>query len=424
MLKIYKDTFYKLLYVACVTVIFLNIYELTFLVWSFTAFVTLSNKYSFTILKYLFCFGAIFMIAFIVSFFKNESIYNFFRDIAYLLKPILGLLVGYQIAKRIKIGHLSLIVYTGVIIASTHLIIVLLTFIKFHTITVNILREYCGYFSDYEIYVLLILLFYKKFNVNYSKKTLYIFIAILSLSSFLYLSRTNFIQFIILFIALKGYFVLNKKSLVIIFTFLVFVFSGYAAIYYSNPQRTGKGIEAFLYKIKIAPLEPFKTKINKDDWKDFNDNYRSYENILTFKQVTYEGDSTILFGKGLGSTINLGRKVWSNDGAYIQYIPILHNGFATIFLKSGVIGVLLLLLFIYLLLKQRKSENQLIQSINFLLTGSAIFLIVSNWVFMGLYLKLDNKSILIGFLLCYREILIKRENALSTTSHNLIDEKN
>ena len=423
MLKIYKDTFYKLLYVACVTVIFLNIYELTFLVWSFTAIVTLSNKYSFTILKYIFCFGAIFMIAFIVSFFNDESIYNFFRDIAYLLKPILGLLVGYQIAKKINIGHLSIIIYTGVIIAASHLLIVFFTFLKFHTITVNILREYCGYFSDYEIYVLLILLFYKKFNVNYSKKTLYIFIAILSFSSFLYLSRTNFIQFIILFIAIKGYFVLNKKSMAIIFSFLIVVFSGYAAIYYSKPQRTGKGIEAFLYKIKIAPLEPFKTKINKDDWKDFNDNYRSYENILTFKQVTYEGDSTILFGKGLGSTINLGREVWSNDGAYIQYIPILHNGFATIFLKSGLIGVLLLLLFIYLLLKQKKSENQLIQSINFLLIGSAIFLIVSNWVFMGLYLKLDNKSILIGFLLCYREILIKRENELSTTSHNLIDEK-
>lgn len=423
MLKIYKDTFYKLLYVACVTVIFLNIYELTFLVWSLTAILTLSNKYSFTILRYIFCFGAIFMIAFIVSFFNDESIYNFFRDIAYLLKPILGLLVGYQIAKKINIGHLSLIIYTGVIIAASHLLIVFFTFLKFHTITVNILREYCGYFSDYEIYVLLILLFYKKFNVNYSKKTLYICIAILSLSSFLYLSRTNFIQFIILFIAIKGYFVLNKKSLAIIFSFLIVVFSGYAAIYYSNPQRTGKGIEAFLYKIKIAPLEPFKTKINKDDWKDFNDNYRSYENILTFKQVTYEGDSTILFGKGLGSTINLGREVWSNDGAYIQYIPILHNGFATIFLKSGLIGVLLLLLFIYLLLKQKKSENQLIQSINFLLIGSAIFLIVSNWVFMGLYLKLDNKSILIGFLLCYREILIKRENELSTTSHNLIDEK-
>ncbi|HCQ12498.1 hypothetical protein [Flavobacterium sp.] len=423
MLKIYKDTFYKLLYVACVTVIFLNIYELTFLVWSLTAIITLSNKYSFTILKYIFCFGAIFMIAFMVSFFNDESTYNFFRDIAYLLKPILGLLVGYQIAKKINIGHLSLIIYTGVIIAASHLLIVFFTFLKFHTITVNILREYCGYFSDYEIYVLLILLFYKKFNVNYSKKTLYIFIAILSLSSFLYLSRTNFIQFIILFIAIKGYFVLNKKSLAIIFSFLIVVFSGYAAIYYSNPQRTGKGIEAFLYKIKIAPLEPFKTKINKDDWKDFNDNYRSYENILTFKQVTYEGDSTILFGKGLGSTINLGREVWSNDGAYIQYIPILHNGFATIFLKSGLIGVLLLLLFIYLLLKHKKSENQLIQSINFLLIGSAIFLIVSNWVFMGLYLKLDNKSILIGFLLCYREILIKRENELSTTSHNLIDEK-
>ena len=41
--------------------------------------------------------------------------------------------------------------------------------------------------------------------------------------------------------------------------------------------------------------------------------------------------------------------------------------------------------------------------------GTAIFLIISNWVFMGVYLKLDNKSVLIGFLICFREIIIKKD---------------
>jgi hypothetical protein len=211
-------------------------------------------------------------------------------------------------------------------------------------------------------------------------------------------------------VAIKGYFVINKKSITVMSSVILFVVLGYTAVYQANPQRSGKGIEAFFYKIKNAPIEPFKTKINKDDWKDFNDNYRSYENILTVKQVSDDGTQPVLFGKGLGSTINLGREIWTNDGELIQYIPILHNGFATVFLKSGIFGVLFLIIFMVLLGKHKKSNLISVQNINLLLIGSAVFLIVSNWVFMGLYLKLDNKSILLGFMICYREFLIKNEN--------------
>jgi hypothetical protein len=209
---------------------------------------------------------------------------------------------------------------------------------------------------------------------------------------------------------MKGYFVLTRKSLTIVSSVVLFVIAGYSAVYISNPKRSGKGIEAFFYKIKNAPIEPFKTKINKDDWKDFNDNYRSYENILTIKQVSSQGISAIFFGNGLGATINLGRQIWTNDGEFIQYIPILHNGFATVFLKSGLLGLLFLFTFIYLLGIPVKSNLLSIQNLNYLLIGSAIFLIFSNWVFMGVYLKLDNKSILLGFIICYREYLLKSNN--------------
>lgn len=405
-----NNVLYQLLFALCVLIPFVNIYELTFLVWFLTFAITISNRYSIRIVKYITCFSVILATAFVVSFFTNESTYNFFRDIAYLLKPIIGLLVGYQLYKKCQNKFFTTVIYTGLLISSIHLLIVLITFIRFHAITVNLLREYCGYHSDYEVYILVLLLFYKKFEINWSKKKVHTFIAIVSLSSFLYLSRTNFIQLIILFIAMKGYFVLNKKSVTIIASVVLFVVVGYTAVYQSNPQRSGKGIEAFLYKIKNAPIEPFKTKIDKDNWKDFNDNYRSYENILTVKQVSSQGTSAVLFGKGLGATINLGREIWTNDGEFIQYIPILHNGFATVFLKSGIFGLLFLLIFMYLLGKPVKSNLVSVQNLNFILVGTAIFLIVSNWVFMGLYLKLDNKSILLGFIICYREFLLKNNN--------------
>lgn len=409
-----KITIYQYLYAICILVPFINNYELTFLVWFSTAFITISSRYSLSIIKYILCFLVILLTAFITSFFNAESTYNFFRDIAYLLKPIIGLLVGYQLYKKCQGKFFSTVVYTGIFLSAAHLVIVLITFLRFNTISVNLLRAYCGFHSDYEVYVLVILLFYKKFQLNWSSKTVYFFIFLVSASSFLYLSRTNLIQLIVLYVAMKGYFVINKKSITVISSVILCVVLGYTAVYQANPQRSGKGIEAFLYKIKNAPIEAFKTKINKDDWKDFNDNYRSYENILTVKQVSADGTQTVLFGKGLGSTINLGREIWTNDGELIQYIPILHNGFATIFLKSGIFGVLFLVIFMILLGKHKKSNIILVQNINLLLVGSAVFLIVSNWVFMGLYLKLDNKSILLGFMICYREILMKNENLQKT----------
>lgn len=406
-----NSAIYQLLFAICILVPIINIYELTFFVWFSTALISISNRYSLGIIKYIACFSVILLTAFIASFFNAESTYNFFRDIAYLLKPIIGLLVGYQLYKKCQGKFFSTVIYTGVFLSIIHLVIVLITFVRFNTISVNLLREYCGYHSDYEVYVLVILLFYKKLQINWSSKTIYFFIFLVSASSFLYLSRTNFIQLIVLYVAMKGYFVINKRSITVMSSVILFVLLGYTAIYQANPQRSGKGIEAFLYKIKIAPIEPFKTKINKDNWKDFNDNYRSYENILTVKQVSDDGTSAVLFGKGLGATINLGREIWTNDGELIQYIPILHNGFATVFLKSGIFGVLFLILFMILLGKPKESKLISVQNINLLLIGSAFFLIVSNWVFMGLYLKLDNKSILLGFMICYREFLIKNENS-------------
>ncbi|HEU4495523.1 MAG TPA: hypothetical protein VFR70_00570 [Flavobacterium sp.] len=208
---------------------------------------------------------------------------------------------------------------------------------------------------------------------------------------------------------MKGYFKITKKAVIFLSVAVIAVFIGYTAIYFSNPSRSGKGIEAFLFKIKNAPIEAFKTRVNSNDWKDFNDNYRSYENIVTIRQVSSQGIFAILFGEGMGSRINLGRQIMTTDGTKVQYIPILHNGFATVFLKSGLFGIFFLVLFLFLLAKHNKSDIPEVKSINLLLVGTSIFLIVSNWVFMGLYLKLDNKSVLIGLLVCCRELLIKQK---------------
>jgi hypothetical protein len=401
---------YQLLFALCVAVPYLNMFELTFAVWALSAVLTLSNKYSMTLFRYVACFAAILGIAIVVMFFKSYYLYYIIRDITYMVKPIIGLILGYQLCKKNTAQAFDTIVITGFLIAVIHIIVLLLAIVLHHAFTLNELRFYGGYFSDFEVYAFIILLFHERFKLAFKKNTLLLLTVIVGVSWISYFARTNFIQFVILFMALKGYFRITRRSLTVIASLVVFVLVGYSAILSVNPRRNGPGIEALLYKIKIAPTEPFKTKINVDDWKDFNDNYRSYENIHTVRQMRGHGADAVVFGEGLGSRVDLKKKVFLGD-MYLRFISILHNGYMTVFLKSGLIGVFIYLYWIVLLFKQKRSKLPVINTINLLMIGTGIFLIFSNWVFMGVYNLLDNKSLLIGFILCYSETIIRRETA-------------
>ena len=222
----------------------------------------------------------------------------------------------------------------------------------------------------------------------------------------MYLARTNFIQFFILLIAMRGFLKINVKSITILTSIILLCIIGYSTVLYINPKRNGEGLEAFLYKIKVAPIEPFKTKIKRDDWKDFNDNYRSYENIMTIRQMTHDGTEALFLGKGLGSQIDLRQKLMLGDKE-LRFISILHNGFMTVLLKSGLLGVIFFIISIYFLFIQKKSQIPLVKSLNLLMLGSGVYMIISCWVFMGYYFAADTKSMFFGMIICYREFVLK-----------------
>lgn len=401
-LSISKNILYQIIFALCIAVPYLNNYELTFLVWTATMILTLRKSYSKQLLIQVSLFTIILVVAFFSSFFHDFTNYDYIRDITYLAKPILGLLIGYQLCRNNLKNPIKTVIYTGVLLAIIHLTIVFygIVFVGFRNI--HQIRSYAGYFSDFEIYAIILILFCEKFGIQFSKKMKLIFISVLLISSVFYLSRTNFIQFGILFLAMKGYFVPNKRNLSVLFTLLFAGLLCYSAIVFYNPKRNGKGIEAFLYKVKIAPTEPFKTKINTEDYKDFNDNYRSVENINTYRQVENDGVFTVIFGKGLGSKVDLKKDVWLDD-TLLRHISILHNGFMTVYLKSGILGVFLLFLSIFILFRKQATTVPELTNLNYLITGTALFLFISYWVFMGFYFKADTKAILLGLIFALSE---------------------
>jgi hypothetical protein len=408
-LIIKTNTLYQILLALCLAVPYGGSYELTFLIWSFTVFVTLQKKYSFPFVKYLLCFVLILILAFFSTKFDKNNLFFIIRDSTYLLKPIIGLLVGYQICKYNFNNLFGKILNIGLLISIIHLSFILYALIFHQAFTINELRYYGGYFSDFEIYALILVLFHNKFQIQLTRNKCYLIALTIGLSSFLYLSRGNIIQFVVLFLALKGYFKLTKRAIITIFSVIGLVLVSYSIIYHLNPRRNGQGLEALLYKIKIAPIEPFKSRINTADYIDFNDNYRSVETINTIKQMNNNGTNAIIFGSGLGSTVDLKRDVYLGD-MKMRFISVLHNGFMTTYLKSGILGVILLLYSIYLVYNQPKSSITINQNVNNLLIGTAVFLVISNGVLMGYYFTEDSKSILVGLLFAYKEINAKKEN--------------
>ena len=406
-LTINKELYYQILFMICVIVPFFNNYELSFLVWLIASLFTIKNKYSLPLLKYLSYFILIFCLSFFVSLFFNYKLYFVIRDIAYLLKPIFGLILGYQLFYNKTKNPFQFIVYAGVVIASYHLLLVAWGILVEGAKNVAKIRDYGGYFNDFEVYTLIILLFHEQFQLNFTKQKTRIFISVLAISSFFYLARTNFIQFVILFMAMKGWLIFNKRSITIVSTLVVFSVLSYAAIYNYNPRRSGSALDEFLYKIKLIPLEAFATKINRNDWKDFHDHYRSYENVRTVEQLSHNGN--LLFGEGMGSQVDLKQKVYLGD-MELRHISILHNGYMTIFLKSGIPGILVLFGSIFFFFKKFNSYNEIDSKINLLFLGTGIFLIFSYWVFLGFYNLIDTKTLLIGYLFAYKNQIQKENN--------------
>lgn len=395
---------YQILFSICVIIPFFNNYELSFITWGMAILLTLKKNYSLEFIKYWLIFVVIFFIAIVTSVFFDHQTYFFIRDITYILKPICGLLLGYQLFNKYFENPYRILVYAGLSIAVYHLLLVFIGIVFYGARTVAVIREHGGYFNDFEVYTFIILVFHKQFSLGFSKQKTRYFIVIMALSSFFYLARTNFIQMVVLSLALKGFFVLNKKSIIIVLGTLFLALSGYAAVYYYNPVRNGKGLDEFLYKIKMIPAEAFSTKINRHDWKDFNDNYRSYENIRTLEQLSRQ--ENLWFGQGLGSKVNLKQKIYLGD-MQLQYISILHNGYMTVLLKAGLAGLFIYLISIFLLFKNSFVENKKLQLLNRLFIGTGVFLIISNWVFMGFYNPVDTKTLLIGFLFAYKNQILK-----------------
>ncbi len=412
-MKINATKFYTCLFVI---VLFIQLYATSFrFIIFFEIFVLLlvafleRQKISIRFAKIITPVILVFLLGFLGMFIHKYHLFNIVKDIFHFIKPILGLLIGYIFYKRINDFKLFVktIIVTGFLSSLVHYIII--AFFINNIENVSNIREH-GTDNFVELFALFFLIFYKKFqkeNLFSSKLIHYIILFSLFISCVLYFSRTMIVIAIMALLTMYGYTIITKKTLKIMGFLLLFTLAFYAFLFSANIQRNSKGIESFLFKVKNAPAEVFKTRIDREDHTDLWDHWRGYEASKAFELLN-DSPKGYIFGCGYGSLVNL--KFYaplSNDQKGMKYISELHNGYVYILYKTGILGIVLYLYFLFSLYVKIYFDKRF--TTTFISTIGICFLF-STLVTVGINNSNDTIIILLGALLFFYE----KENNIRT----------
>ena len=352
----------------------------------------------------------IFGIGFIGMYLGSYSLSFIFKDVTYFLKPIICIAISYIVFREIKDLEIFVknIFYIGLISATIHLVGVLF-FSNFLKSSISDIRSDYGLDSFVEIFAFYFLFFSKKWfgeRLILDKTKYWICFVVFLVSIFFYFSRTMLIVFFLGYCTLQGYTKITKGSLKYIGLIVLMITLFYAYLFSVKLERNSNGIEAFLYKIKNAPEEIFKTKIDRENHKDLWDHWRAYEAKRAIALMN-ENKESYLLGNGYGSLVNLKFKAPIGDED-MKYISRLHNGYVFVFYKIGVFGILLLCCFLFKLYSKTYipvNNNLKLFYVNKFISFLGIFYLFTSLIITGIYIPKDIIIFVLGGFLAYQEKL-------------------
>ncbi len=386
------------------------------LLWLFSSEVSLELKY---IVLFLFTLGVIiskrtiyssliyvitpllglFFIALFSSLFYHPTAYDFIKDCIHITKPILTICLGFYLVHFFsnKVWVIKTLVYFCFFSAVVHILTLLIGFEgEWNTVTIRMVG---GKGSDYEAFVFSFFWVYlrKKGSKVFSRKFKRWFLLLTIISIALYLSRTTFIAMIFFLVTFYGFTKVTRKQIIYLIGVFVLAVSFIVSLQFMDIRRDSTGFESFLYKIKIAPTEIFDADINTKDHTQLWDNWRAYE-VKKAIETMSDKNSTMPFitGVGLGALVDLGFEAPLGKER-MQYIPHIHNGYGYVFFKTGTLGLILLLIWIFYVYGYIYKDTVNKEKAIFHKTVSALglYLLFSTLVITGIF----NLGMMVAFLL-------------------------
>jgi O-antigen ligase len=320
--------------------------------------------------------------------------YDVFKDAWYVINPVLIILTGFVLMYRLQ--DLRRLIRVFVIAGFLTSLLHLMQF-AFHpellTMPTNDLRNFAG--RGHMISILSMGLLIVSWRMKYRIFSLgrgieYILFMICSISFALSYSRELTVSLVLLIGSIYGVINLANTKMVIRISVMG---SAVLALVLLMPAPKYVSVDTSFFDKIIYSVQEMKIK-DYTSLRDININWRGYESARAL--VTYEKGDILqyLFGQGFGTLIDLGLYIPLGDEV-IRFAPILHNGYMYLLVKTGVIGVLIYLVFLYKLVRIGTQHSVVTfdeeRYTGRIIVGLSCVFFVSTFVVSGLF----NKSVFI-----------------------------
>lgn len=329
--------------------------------------------------------------------------YNYYKDIWYFSKPVFyigaGMLMPYSGLR--KNSFLGIIVYISLALSLVHIYTFLLD-PQLLTESVNDIREAAGGGNLLVVFAAAYISSRQRFLRirNFLNIPMWAFLLILYASVLLSFSRTLIGVYLITMLFLERLYnhryTVRKIGIVVLFVSGLLVITFLFPALFSEDTKVGE--------IKQKILNSF-TEISVHERYDSDSeiamNWRGYETSLAIEEIKEGTILNKITGYGFGKTIFIG------NTDYLGYdmldIPMLHNGFMEIIIKTGFAGLLLYLIFFWKAIRIAVRNNEgTPDEANFLM-GILVSCFLATLGITGYYNKsaLDSTCVITGFLLSW-----------------------
>ena len=111
-----------------------------------------------------------------------------------------------------------------------------------------------------------------------------------------------------------------------------------------HSDKVGVLLESFVQKTANTSSE---VEVHSyETYEDINRNWRGFEASRAAKTYAEFGDTDKLFGGGFGTMVDLGFAIkLGSTGESFEFVPLLHNGYMELLVKTGLLGLILFILF-------------------------------------------------------------------------------
>lgn len=270
----------------------------------------------------------------------GHEMHHVLRDVLYAFSPLALLYIGCCIgaSEGYRDQFLRAIITCSFIVAALHMSAFVMD-PALLTMGAQEIRDQAGPGNAIVTLGLVILVYAKRSPqvVSFCRIVPYpVALVVLLLSLILSFSRTQFVSAILFALAMSGYIGrLNVRKLMLAGLFVggvvaLVAYSGWLPSDGSGDGFTGK-LARSMTEIAISDYS---------DAADINNNWRGFESFQAILSYANAGVVGQVIGQGFGALVDLGFYMPLGESEF-RYIPTLHNGYAYVLVKFGLLGILL-----------------------------------------------------------------------------------